>query len=176
MRFVAILFVALLFCACREDKMPSLAPEPPTSSTVPAADVAGRPQPKLRTLKLWVGTNELTAEIASTRLEIQTGMMWRTNMAEMEGMLFVFPFPQSVSFYMRNTLVPLSCAYINPEGTVLETYDMQPRDETPIPSRSSEVLYVLEVNQGWFERHDVRPGMLVRSEYGPLSQTFRPRR
>jgi uncharacterized protein len=115
------------------------------------------------------------AELATTHAQIQTGMMWRTNMAEMEGMLFIFAQPHQVAFYMRNTLVPLSCAYIDAEGTILEIYDMKPLDETPIPSRSSQVQYVLEMNQGWFARHGVRPGVAVSTDRGTFPQTFRRR-
>jgi uncharacterized protein len=147
-----------------------------SSPAAPAAQPKGTPQPKLPTVKLWVGTNQVTAEIASTHQQIQTGMMFRTNMAEMEGMIFVFPQPNQVAFYMRNTLIPLSCAYIDPEGTILETFEMQPLDETAIPSKSHQVQYVLEMKQGWFDRHKIRPGMAISSEHGSLAQTFLRRR
>lgn len=145
------------------------------SAAVTRPEVQGRPQPKLPTVKLWIGTNEVQAEIAQTLNQIQTGMMWRTNMAEMEGMLFVFPQARQVSFYMRNTLLPLSCAYIDPEGTILEIYPMTPLDETAIPSRSDQIQYVLEMNQGWFERHGIKPGVLVATERGTFPATFRRR-
>ena len=190
---IGALFVAsaLCFAGCRQDETVSGKTAASSAVSVPAVAAAptsqlasegpydpsgGRPQPKLQTMKLWVGTNEVVAELATTRRQIETGMMWRTNMAEMEGMLFVMPGPpQSVAFYMRNTLVPLSCAYIDPEGTILETYDMQPRDETPIPSKSDRVQYVLEMNQGWFERHGIKPGVAVSTERGTFAQTFRRR-
>jgi uncharacterized protein len=143
----------------------------PTAQAVPK----GNPQPKLPVLKLWVGTNQVSAEIASTLHQIQTGMMFRTNMAEMEGMLFVFPQPQQVAFYMKNTLIPLSCAYIDREGTILETFEMQPLNETAIPSKSHEVQYVLEMKQGWFDRHGIKPGVVVSTERGTFPQTFRRR-
>lgn len=143
------------------------APEPPS-----ATKLEGNSQPKLPVLKLWVGTNQIAAEIASTVDQIRTGMMFRTNMAEMEGMLFVFGQPQQVAFYMRNTLLPLSCAYIDAEGTILELYDMEPLNETPIPSQSSQVQYVLEMNQGWFKRHNIGPGMVISTERGTFAQTF----
>jgi uncharacterized protein len=151
----------------------AVAPAPSASTTqvIPK----GNPQPKLPVLKLWVGTNQVSAEIASTLIQIQTGMMFRTNMAEMEGMLFVFPQPQQVAFYMRNTLIPLSCAYIDREGTILETFEMQPLNETAIPSKSHEVQYVLEMKQGWFDRHGIKPGVVVSTERGTFPQTFRRR-
>lgn len=129
-------------------------------------------QPKLRTIKLWLGAEELNTEIAISEKEIMTGMMFRTEMGENEGMLFILAAPQRASFWMKNTLVPLSCAYIDPEGTILEIHDMKPKDETPIPSKSTNILYVLEVKQGWFERHKIAVGTQIRSERGTLNETF----
>jgi uncharacterized membrane protein (UPF0127 family) len=177
-----LLFAAVaLASGCKNDQPVSAtapatnpAPRPAQAQVpreIPRAD-EGRPQPRLSTLKLWVGTNELNAEIAANMNEIMSGMMWRTNMPEMEGMLFIFPQPHRAQFWMRNTLLPLSCAYIDPEGTVLELHDMKPRDETPIPASTDQVQYVLEVNQGWFQRHNVAPGMLITTERGSLPQTF----
>jgi uncharacterized protein len=172
---------AALFAGCKNDS-PASTPPPRTSTPEPRTDAvalqeipkaeSGRPQPRLVTLKLWVGTNEVTSEIAYTMPQIMAGMMWRTNMAEMEGMLFVFPQPHRAQFWMRNTLLPLACAYIDSEGTILELHEMKPRDETPIPAASDQVQYVLEMNKGWFERHGVTPGMLINTDRGSLAQTF----
>lgn len=185
---VLFLVGAFLVSGCKQDVSVSrpTAPTPGTAfggSATASTSAAGaqgtfdpsggKPQAKLPTLKLWVGTNEVIAEIARTLQQISVGMMRRTNMAEMEGMLFVFPGPDQRSFYMLNTLLPLSCAYIDPEGTILETYDMKPLDPSPIPSRSDQVQYVLELNQGWFERHGVKPGVAVSTERGTFPQTFR---
>lgn len=129
-------------------------------------------QPRLPTVKLWLGSQELVAEIARKPIEIATGMMFRTNMTDAEGMMFVFPDAGRRSFYMRNCSVALSAAYMDPDGRILETIDMQPFNETGIPSASDNVQFVLEVPQGWFERHQVRTGMVVRTERGDLSRTF----
>jgi uncharacterized membrane protein (UPF0127 family) len=169
-----------LLSACKEDKMPvSNVQRPPVTNNsaidesreIPRAE-QGRPQAKLPTVPLWIGTNELKTEIAHTWPQIMAGMMWRTNMEEMDGMLFVFNEPQKVGFWMRNTLLPLSCAYVDAEGTILELHNMQPRDETPIPSETDRVQYVLEVKQGWFDRHNVKPGMLVATDRGTLPKAF----
>ena len=184
--FFLLALVATLFVGCKNDSSPSAppqhasTPEPAPKEPAPGAVTPreipraeeGHPQPRLVTLKLWVGTNEVTSEIAATMPQIMSGMMWRTNMAEMEGMLFVFSQPHRAQFWMRNTLLPLSCAYIDSEGTILELHDMKPRDETPIPAASDQVQYVLEMNKGWFERHNVTPSMLINTERGSLSQTF----
>ncbi len=131
-------------------------------------------QPKLPTVKIWLGSEEMIAEIAHTELAIRTGMMYRTNMAENEAMLFVFP-PQLVgpkSFYMRNCTVPLSAAYIAPDGSIAEIVDLQPGNEKGVDSQSSNLQFVLEVPQGWFARHNVRTGMVIRTERGSLQETF----
>jgi uncharacterized membrane protein (UPF0127 family) len=168
--------------ACKKDdttlQSPAASVTPIVSTAASPAISAtprGQPQEKLPTLKLWAGTNGIVAEIASSRKQIETGMMWRTNMAEMEGMLFVFAQPHQVAFFMKNTLLPLSCAYIDPDGVVLEIHHMKPLDETPIQSRSHQVQYVLEMNQGWFDRHGVKPGAVFSTEHGSFAQTFRRR-
>lgn len=147
----------------------------------PADEVRGhlsRALPRLATVKLWLGSQELTAEVARTEVEIRTGMMFRTNIVDGEGMLFVFGRPMRAAFYMRNTTVPLSCAYIDPEGTILEIHDLKPLDETPVEARSDNVQFVLEVPQGWFDRNQIRPGAVVRTQYGALTElnwaTLRP--
>jgi uncharacterized membrane protein (UPF0127 family) len=139
-------------------------------------EITGQAQPKLKTLKLWLGPEEMITEIAMSMHEITNGMMFRTEMAENEGMLFVFNGPHQSSFWMKNTLLPLSCAYIDPDGVILEIHDMKPKDETPITAATARVQYVLEVKQGWFERHKINVGTQARTERGTLAETFFGRR
>jgi uncharacterized membrane protein (UPF0127 family) len=73
---------------------------------------------------------------------------------------------------MRNCFVPLSAAYISPEGVILEIINMKPHDETGIPSQSANVQFVLEVPQGWFARHNISPGAVIRTDKGSLRETF----
>jgi len=75
-------------------------------------------------------------------------------------MLFVFPHDREVSFWMKDTSIPLSIAYMRHDGTILELHDMQPFSLDPVPSGRA-VRYALEVNQGWFERNNVKVGMRV---------------
>lgn len=180
----ALFLVALLGVACGSadgpDKKNATAATP-ADKAAPARNPAGLPvptqaQPKLRTIKLWLGAEEMITEIAASEKEIVTGMMFRTEMAENEGMLFILPGAQRAAFWMKNTLIPLSCAYIDAEGTILEIHDMKPKDETPIPSKVTNILYVLEVKQGWFERHKIAVGTQVRTERGTLAETFFQRR
>jgi uncharacterized membrane protein (UPF0127 family) len=97
------------------------------------------------------------AEIARTEAERETGLMFRKSLADGEGMLFVFEKDQMLSFWMKNTLLPLSIAYIGYNGRILEIHDMKPRDLTPIHS-SRSARYALEVPQGWFERVNITTG------------------
>lgn len=129
-------------------------------------------QPRLQTMKLFVGMHEVTAELALKPVEIMTGMMWRTNMPDGEAMLFVFGNADQRSFYMKNTIVPLSVAYIDPEGVIQEIHDLHPRVEASVPSRSENIQFVLEVPQGWFAKKQIVPGTVVRSPHGELRNTF----
>ena len=129
-------------------------------------------QARLPTVKLWLGSQELLAEIAKTPTQVATGMMFRKEIAENEAMLFVFARPYQASFYMRNTIVPLSCAYIDSEGVILEVHNLKPLDETPVEAASTRVQFVLETKQGWFERNNIALGSVVRTEHGSLADTF----
>ena len=144
-----------------------------TPSPAPdAAAAADQPQPKLPTLKLWLGPHEMTAELAITPKEKERGMMFRTNMAEMEGMLFVFPGPHRASFWMKNTVLPLSAAYLDPEGVIVEIRELKRLDETGVTAGSDNIQYVLETTRGWFERNRVGVGTVIRTERGTLRETF----
>ena len=147
-------------------------------ATAPAVELDAGPrlpteaQPKLQTMKLWLGAEEMVAELALTAQQTQTGMMFRTNMAENAGMLFVFAEPHQASFWMKNCPLPLSAAYIDPDGVILEIHDLQPYNTNTVVAASNRVQFVLETNQGWFGRHHVTTGMVVRTERGPLLDTF----
>lgn len=130
--------------------------------------------PKLPTIKLFIGEHEVVAEIARAPVELATGMMFRTNLSDTEGMLFVFTSPGPKNFYARNCLIPLSIAFIAPDGTVLQTADLKPADERGVQSWSSNVQFVLEVRQGWFDQRGIHPGAIVTTEKGPLLKTFFP--
>ncbi|MDR3247806.1 MAG: DUF192 domain-containing protein [Treponema sp.] len=99
----------------------------------------------------------LRAEIARSPEELRQGLMFRKTLADGRGMLFVFDREQTLSFWMKNTLIPLSIAYIRSDGSILEIRDMIPRDENTVRS-SRSVRYALEVPQGWFDRVGVKAG------------------
>jgi uncharacterized protein len=103
------------------------------------------------------GSVTLTAELALTPAQREQGLMYRKELKDGEGMLFVFQIDQVLSFWMKNTFVPLSIAYISHDGRILEIYDMQPQNLDPVHS-SRSVRYALEVPQGWFSRVGLAPG------------------
>ena len=161
----------LLAASCEKDK-PAMPPSTPTPA--PSANpVASQSQPRLKTLKLYLGAAELTVEIADENHERQAGMMHRTTMPENEGMLFVFPKPHQTGFWMKNTTVPLSIAYIDPASRVIEIHDLQPGNTKPAESRSARVQYALEVNQGWFAKNGIRPGAVLATDRGSLAVSVR---
>lgn len=149
------------------------------STTVSAASEIRRPtaaQPRLATIPLYLGPEVITAELALTPVQQQTGMMFRTNMAENEGMLFIYPQPQRVGFWMLNTVLPLSAAYIDREGVIREIHPLQPGNTNAVVSTSDQIQFILETRQGWFERKHISPGAIIRTERGTLAQTFFPPR
>jgi uncharacterized membrane protein (UPF0127 family) len=148
---------------------------PPTVEMERRAEVVAaeiQAQPKLPTLRLWIGAQELVTEIARTPAEQERGMMLRKQMGENEGMLFIFPEAKRAAFWMKNTTVPLTAAYIGSDGVVLELHDLKPLDETPAQASTDKVRYVLEVPQGWFARHKLGVGAMIRTERGSLGGTF----
>jgi uncharacterized membrane protein (UPF0127 family) len=106
---------------------------------------------------------EVRVEIADGPFEQQRGLMYRTSLGEDRGMLFVFQREQPLSFWMKNTRIPLSIAYIDSKGRITDILDMKPLDDKPPHYVSSEpVQYALEVNQGFFDEHGVKVGDRAR--------------
>ncbi len=119
----------------------------------------------------------MTAEVADEQVERMTGLMFREKLAPDSGMFFVMPRPDQVSFYMKNTKVPLSIAYINNAGLILEIHDLQPGNETPVPSVFKTIAYALEMEQGWFDKNNVLAGDRIRGlacPHRPLTSGKQP--
>jgi uncharacterized membrane protein (UPF0127 family) len=126
----------------------------------PAAAQDG-PQPKLPTTPLTAGMHVIQAELARTPTQQMMGMMHRRTMGPNEGMLFVYDEPQRLCFWMRNTLLPLTIAFIADDGRIVGTADMKPLDETS-HCTDTPVRFALEMNQGWFAKKGVRKGDRLR--------------
>ena len=103
------------------------------------------------------GEVPIRAEIARTEDERSTGLMYRKKLPDGKGMLFVFDRDRILSFWMKDTLIPLSIAFIGYNGRILEIRDMQPRDLSSIQSGRA-ARYALEVPQGWFDRVGLNVG------------------
>ncbi len=119
------------------------------------------PQPKLDSVTLSAGMHNIRAEVAATPLQTQTGMMFRREMAQHEGMLFVFDSPQRRCFWMKNTLLPLSIAFIADDGRIVNLADMQPQSEQS-HCAAEPVRFALEMNQGWFAKRGIKPGFKLK--------------
>jgi hypothetical protein len=115
------------------------------------------PQPRLPTVDLRAGMHTIKAELAVTPEQQMTGMMFRKQMSGNEGMLFVNEERSQRCFWMKNTLVPLTIAFIGDDGTIVNLADMQPHDERSHCSKA-EVRFALEMPQGWFDKRGIKAG------------------
>ena len=126
-----------------------------------AAWAQSAPQAPLRTVPLTAGMHLIHAELAVSTEQQATGMMFRTAMGANEGMLFVNPDSTVRCFWMRNTLLPLTIAFIASDGSIVNLADMAPRTEDSHCS-SKPVQFALEMRQGWFDKRGIKAGMKLR--------------
>ncbi|OHE77615.1 MAG: hypothetical protein A3G75_10540 [Verrucomicrobia bacterium RIFCSPLOWO2_12_FULL_64_8] len=124
------------------------------------AEPAGPVEPKTinERFAIHVGDRSLRLHLAIHEAEMQRGLMGRRDLAPDEGMLFVYPRPAPMSFWMRNTPLALDIAFFDPEGELKEVYALQPFDENPVRSRGLHLQFAIETNQGWFHENGVKPG------------------
>ena len=115
---------------------------------------------ELPTIPLRIKGHKLTAEVADTTSTRMTGLMHRFSLKPDHGMLFVFRQPAPQAFWMKNTHVALSIAYIDDKGRIVNIEDMAPQTENTHPS-SGPVLYALEMKKGWFRERAIDPGAVV---------------
>ena len=115
------------------------------------------PQMNLQRVKLSASMHQIDAQVAQTPEQRQIGLMHRREMPQHEGMLFVFEQPAIQCFWMKNTLLPLTAAFVADDGTIVTLADMKPQTEDSHCS-ARPVRYVLEMNQGWFARKNVKTG------------------
>jgi uncharacterized protein len=122
-----------------------------------AAAFAQEAQTNLPRVKLTAGMHVIDAQVATTDEERMTGLMFRKEMPQHEGMLFVFEYPSQQCFWMKNTLLPLSVAFVADDGTIVNIDEMKAQT---LDSHCSvkPVRYVLEMNQGWFSKKGIKAG------------------
>ena len=116
---------------------------------------------KLPTVQLTAGMHLIHAEVADDEREREIGLMHRPRMATSDGMVFVFEQPGVQCFWMRNTLIPLSAAFIDDSGTIVNIEDMKPQTDDSHCSKKP-VRFVLEMNKGWFDKRGLKTGSVVR--------------
>jgi uncharacterized membrane protein (UPF0127 family) len=112
---------------------------------------------ELSTIELKIKGHSVRAEVAANEQARTTGLMNRFSLRPDSGMLFVFDSPQPLGFWMKNTYVPLSIAFIDAEGRIVNIEDMAPQTESTHLSRGA-ALYALEMKKGWFSAYGIGPG------------------
>lgn len=122
----------------------------------------GQPQLDLPRLDITSNMHRVDAQVAATPLQRQIGLMYRQSMPEHEGMLFVFDAPSVQCFWMKNTVLPLTAAFVADDGRIVNLVDMQPLS-TDSHCSAEPVRYVLEMNQGWFAKRGIDAGAQLRS-------------
>ena len=128
---------------------------------------AQSPQTDLQRAEITAGMFRIHTQVAQTPEQREIGLMYRKDMPASEGMLFVFERPGVQCFWMKNTLLPLTAAFVADDGTIVNLADMQPMTENPHCS-AKPVRYVLEMNQGWFNQKGIKAGSKLAGR--PFSQ------
>lgn len=136
---------------------------------VPVRIAQAQAQAKLPTVQLSVGMHAIRAEVADNFVTRMTGLMHRPGMGANEGMLFVFDEAGIQCMWMKNTLIPLSVAYLADDGVIVNIEDMKPHSEQSHCAKVP-VRFALEMNQGWFAGKGLKPGAKLRG-----LERFRPR-
>lgn len=121
------------------------------------AQAQEQPQLNLPRVKLGAGMHQIDAQLALTPEQRQIGLMFRAEMPQHEGMLFMFEEPAQQCFWMKNTLLPLTAAFVADDGTIVNLVDMQPQT-TDSHCSAKPVRFVLEMNQGWFAKRAIKAG------------------
>lgn len=117
----------------------------------------GEPQLDLKRIRINAGMYQIDAQVAATPLQRQIGLMYRKEMPQQEGMLFVFEQASPQCFWMKNTLLPLTAAFVADDGRIVNLVDMKPQT-TDNHCSEEPVRYVLELNQGWFAKKNIKKG------------------
>lgn len=118
-------------------------------------------QQTLPTIELRAGMYRIEAEVARTEKQHEIGLMHRTSMPQQAGMLFVFDKAQEYCFWMKNTLIPLSIAFLDDAGKIVNIADMKPQSEEN-HCAAKPVRYALEMNLGWFKSKGIKPGASIQ--------------
>lgn len=130
------------------------------AATFTASATFAQQDKKFPVVSLNAGIHVIKAEVAANEAEREQGLMFRKNMGPNEGMVFLFGAPASVCMWMKNTLIPLSVAFIDDDGKVVNIEDMKPQSLISHCSKYP-VPYALEMNQGWFKEKNIKQGSVI---------------
>jgi len=114
----------------------------------------------LPTIPLSINGHKIVAEVAATPERRSLGLMNRFSLQPDHGMIFVFDYPEPQAFWMKNTFIPLSIAFVAPDGKIINIDEMQPHDESTHTSRRP-ALYAIEMRKGWFTERGIKSGDVV---------------
>lgn len=129
-------------------------------STLTAGMAFAQQGKKFPVIPLTAGMHVIQAEVVATEAERQQGLMFREHMAQNEGMVFLFGAPAGVCMWMKNTLIPLSVAFIDDDGKIVNIENMKPQSLESHCSKKP-VRYALEMNEGWFKQKNIKPGSVI---------------
>ncbi len=127
------------------------------ASTPLLSHAQGEPQTRLPRIQLGAGMHLIDTQLAQTPEQRQIGLMWRKDLPQNEGMLFIFEQATVQCFWMRNTLTALTAAFVEDDGTIVNLADMKPQSDDSHCS-AKPVRFVLEMNQGWFKKRGIQAG------------------
>jgi uncharacterized membrane protein (UPF0127 family) len=116
---------------------------------------------KFPATQLTAGIHLITAEVAANEPQREQGLMFRKQMGPNEGMVFVFDRPGTVCMWMKNTLLPLSVAFLDANGRIVNIEDMAPQTLDSHCGKGDAIAYALEMNQGWFRQKNIKAGTLL---------------
>ncbi|MEO0073709.1 MAG: DUF192 domain-containing protein [candidate division WOR-3 bacterium] len=116
----------------------------------------------LPVIELMVKDHQIAVEVAADKITRQRGLMFRSSLAPDSGMLFVFESDEPRSFWMYNTYLPLSVAFVDSAGTIVNIVEMAPNDTTIRYLSERPARYALEMNSGWFASHSIKPGDTIK--------------
>jgi hypothetical protein len=129
--------------------------------TLACMSVYGQEASRLPTISLTAGIHVIKAEVAARDEDRQQGLMFREKLGTNEGMVFLFNAPAGVCMWMKNTLIPLSVAFIDADGKIINIEDMRP-NTTDSHCAKKPAYYALEMNQGWFKQKNIKPGTQIQ--------------
>lgn len=159
--FVSFILISSFTVSCWAGKK-AVAPAINSAASKSESAQATTNRPKFATRKVKIGATSISVEVADDDVKRAHGLMFRERLDENTGMIFIFDQPRVQTFWMKNTLIPLSIAFIGQDLTIVDIQEMEPASAVELSPRlytsSAPAKYALEMNKGWFAKHHVKTG------------------